>query len=78
MRNFLTLMVSTNCENDRVWPVDRPHADKKSGIKQRQKGMVWLAACSPLIILDEGKVDHTVYIEKVLPLPLKYGNETFR
>ena len=82
MRNFLTLMVSTNCENDRVWPVDRPHADKKGGIKQRQKEMVCLGASSkgitPLLILDEGTVDHTVYIEKVFPIALRYGNETFR
>ena len=40
MRNFLTLMVSTNCENDRVCPGDRPHAEKKAAIKQRQKGML--------------------------------------
>ena len=43
--------------------------------------MVWLGACSkgitPLVILDEGTVDHTVYIKKVLPVALKYGNETF-
>ena len=45
------------------------------------KVMVWLGACSkgitPLGILDEGTVDHTVYIKKVLPVALKYGNETF-
>ena len=39
--------------------------------------MVWLCACSkgitPLVILDEGTVDHTVYIKKVLPVALKYG-----
>ncbi|CAF5215756.1 unnamed protein product [Rotaria magnacalcarata] len=43
--------------------------------------MVWLGACSkgltPLVILDEGTVDHTVYIEKVLPVALKYGNQFF-
>ena len=58
---------------------------KKGGIKERrkfpQKVMVWLGACSkgitPLVILDEGKVDHTVYIKKVLPVALKYENETF-
>ncbi|CAF1266509.1 unnamed protein product [Didymodactylos carnosus] len=39
--------------------------------------MVWLGACSQdltsLVILDEGSVDHTVYIEKVLPVAKKYG-----
>ena len=43
--------------------------------------MVWLGACSngttPLVILDEGTVDHKVYIEKVLPIASKYENETF-
>ena len=41
--------------------------------------MVWLGACSkditPLVIINEGIVDHAVYIEKVLPVALKYGNE---
>ena len=66
-----------NTQNNRVWPVDRADADKRDGIKQRQKGMVWLGACSSLIIIDEGTVDHTVYIEKVPSIALKYGNETF-
>ena len=76
-----TLIVSTNCENDRVCPGDRAHAKKKAAIKQRRKLMVWLAASSkgitPLLVLDQGTGDHTVYIGKVLPLPLKYGNEAF-
>ena len=58
---------------------------KKGAIKQKRKFphkvMIWLGACSkgitPLVILDEGTVDHTVYIKKVLPVTLKYGNETF-
>ena len=54
---------------------------KKGGIKQRQEVMVWLGACSkgitPLIILDEETVDHTVYIEKVPSIALKDENETF-
>ena len=29
------------------------------------------------MILDEGTIDHTVYIKKVLVIALKYGNETF-
>ncbi len=72
-----------NSQNDRVWAVDRADADKKGGIKQRQKFpqkvMVWLSACSKgvtlLVILDERTVDHTVYIEKVRPVALKYGNQ---
>ena len=41
--------------------------------------MMWLDACSkgitPLVVLDEGTIDHTVYIEKVLPVALKYWNK---
>ena len=49
----------------------------------REKVMVWLGALAPpanhtsLVILDEGTVDHSCYIEKVLPVALKYGNEVF-
>ena len=68
-----------NTQNDRVWAVDRADADENGGIQQRrkfpQKVMVWLGACSkgltPLVILDEGTVDHTVYIEKVLSVALE-------
>ena len=74
-----------NAQNDRIWAVDREEADKKDGVKQRrkfpQKVMVCLGACSkgltPLIILDEGTVDHQRYIDQVLPVALKYGNKTF-
>ena len=70
-----------NSQNDRVWAVDRADADEKGGIQQRRKFpqnvMVWLGACSkgitPLVILDDGTVDHDYYIKKVLPVALKYG-----
>ena len=43
--------------------------------------MVWLGICPknamPLVILDERAVNHTICIEKVLPVALKYGNEIF-
>ena len=43
--------------------------------------MVWVGACSkeltPLIILDEGTMDHRRYIDEILPVALKYGNESF-
>jgi hypothetical protein len=46
-----------------------------------QKVMVWLGVCSkgvaPLVIFDQETVDRAVYIQKVLPIALKYGNETF-
>ncbi|CAM4980305.1 unnamed protein product [Rotaria socialis] len=69
-----------NSQNERVWAVDRADADKRGGIKEKrkfpQKAMVWLGVCSkgitPLVIFDEGTVDHACYIEKVLPVALKY------
>ena len=43
--------------------------------------MVWLGACSkattPLVILDDGTVDHDYYIKKALLVALKYGNKVF-
>ena len=40
-----------------------------------------LGVCSkgitPLVILDKGTVNHKVYIEKILPVALKYGNHVF-
>ena len=72
-----------NAQNDRVWAVDRADADLRGGIKQKrefpQKVMVWLGACSkglkPLVIFDGGTVDHARYIDEVLPVALKYGNQ---
>ena len=48
----------------------------------REKVRVWLSVCSSkdltlLVILDEGTVDHSSYINNVLPVTLKYGNEVF-
>ena len=43
--------------------------------------MVWLGACSkavmPLVTLNEGTIDHTVCIETVFSVTLKYGNQVF-
>ena len=47
--------------------------------KHSEKIMVWLGACSkgitPLVIFNKETVDHAVYIEKVLSVALKHGNE---
>ncbi len=32
---------------------------------------------APIVILDQETVDHVEYIEKVLPIAFKYGNDTF-
>lgn len=74
-----------NSQNDRIWAPNRDAANAKGGIKPLQKFpqkvMVWLGACSkgvtPLVILDNGTVNHTRYIKEVLPVALKYGNEVF-
>lgn len=72
-----------NVQNDRVWAPSRVEANEKGGIHQKrkfpQKVMVWLGACSkgitPLVIFEQGTVDHDRYIKEVLPVALKYGNK---
>ena len=73
-----------NAQNDRIWAVNR-EADKRGDVQQKrkfpQKVMVWLGACSmgltPLIILDEGTMDHRRNMDEILQVALKYGNESF-
>ncbi|CAM4811156.1 unnamed protein product [Rotaria magnacalcarata] len=74
-----------NSQNDRIWVVKRLAADTNGGIRQKrkfpQKVMVWLAVCSkdvsPLVIFEDGTVDHDLYIKEVLPVALKFGHDTF-
>ena len=43
-------------------------------------GVVGACSCkdlTPLVILDEGTVDHSCYIKSLLLVALKYGNEVF-
>ena len=74
-----------NSRNDRVWAVSRSEADETGAVKQRrqfpQKVIMWLAGgcskrVSPMLIFKEEMVDHDRYIRKVLPVALKYGNQT--
>ena len=70
-----------NSQNNRICA----EADIKVGIRQMrkfpQKIMVWLGACSeelsPLMISENGTVDHNRYINEVLPVALKYRNSIF-
>ena len=43
--------------------------------------MIWLEVYSkefsPLVIFENGTVDHIRYINEVLPVTLKYGNSIF-
>ena len=72
-----------NSQNDRIWAVSRVEADKRGGVKQKrkfpEKVMIWLSVCSkgvpPIVIFDEGTIDHAQYIREVLPVVLKYGND---
>ena len=74
-----------NLQNDRVWAPSRSEASERDGVVEKrkfpQKVMVWLSACSksicPLVIFEEGAVDHARYIKQVLPVALKYGNTVF-
>ena len=60
-----------NSQNERIWAPSRADADAKGAIKQIQKFskivMVWLGACSkgvsPLLIFEEGTVDHERYFQ---------------
>ncbi|CAF3799698.1 unnamed protein product [Rotaria sp. Silwood1] len=74
-----------NAQDDRIWAANRIEANKIGELKQKQQAsqeiMVWLGVCSkgisPLVIFEEGPVDHARYIDEVLPVTLKYGNKTF-
>ena len=74
-----------NAQNDRVWAVDRAAADLKGGKREKrkfpQKVLLWLGVCSkgvtPLVIFDEGSVDHQRYIREVLRVAADYGKKVF-
>mgnify|MGYP002380159210 CR=1 FL=1 len=74
-----------NSQNDRIWSANCSEVDAKGGIRQKrkflQKVMVWLGVCSkgvsPLVIFENGTVDHDRYVKEVLPIALKYGNDIF-
>ena len=59
--------VRTKSNVQEVWAVNRADADRKSDIQQGQKSpqkvMIWLSV-TPLVILDDGTVGHTIYIKK--------------
>ena len=73
-----------NSRNERVRVISRAAVDEKGDVMQKQKFsiekvMVWLGAYTtgliPLVILDEGTVDHSCYIKSALLVALKYGKE---
>ena len=74
-----------NSQNDRIWAISCSEAYIKDGIRQickfLQKIMISLGARSkglpPLVIFENGAVDHNCYINEVLPVALKYWNSIF-
>lgn len=70
-----------NTQNDRFWAIDRREADQKGGRMQKrkfpQRVMVCSKGVSPLVILNNGTVDHERYIREVLPVAVKFGNKCF-
>ncbi|CAF3831064.1 unnamed protein product [Rotaria magnacalcarata] len=72
-------------QNGRIWAVNRAATDTKGGIRRKRKSphkvMVWFGVCSkgvsPLVIFENGTLDHDRYIKEVLPVALKYGNDMF-
>ena len=67
-----------NSQNDRICA----EADIKGDIVNfRKKVMVWFGACfkkpSPLVVFENGTVDHNRYINEVFPFTLKYVNSIF-
>ncbi|CAF1452283.1 unnamed protein product [Rotaria magnacalcarata] len=75
-----------NTQNDRFSTANRGEANQKGGIHQKKKFpakvMVWLGACSkgifPLVIFQQGTIDHDRYIKELLPVTLRCGNHVFR
>ena len=74
-----------NSENDQIWTVNLSEANKTGGIKQKkkfsQKVMVWFGVrsqgISPLVIFEDGIVDHARYVEEVLLAALAYGTKIY-
>ena len=72
-----------NSQNVTFWAPSRIEADAKGGIEEIQKLMkkvtMWLGVCSkgvyPLVIFEEGTVDHERHIQEVLSVALKFGND---
>ncbi|KAL4500781.1 hypothetical protein ABPG72_020015 [Tetrahymena utriculariae] len=72
-----------NTQNDRIGAVDRAQADLKGGIFQKQKFpqkvMVWIGVSSrglsPLVFLPKGGINSQIYIDQVLPVSKKFGDD---
>ena len=73
-----------NVQNDQIWAINRTEAEKNGGIQQKKNytknyGMVgsMFKGCFTISNFEKGTVDHALYINKVLLVALKYGNQMF-
>ena len=73
-----------NSRNETIWAASRTEVDTRGGIREVQKFpknvLTWLGVYSKgvslLVVFEEGTVDHERYIQEVLPVALKFGNDT--
>ena len=70
-----------NIQNDRVWAPSRVEANECGGIKMKRKfppsGDGLAERITPLVIFEEGTLNHDRYIKEILPVALEYGNKVF-
>ena len=74
-----------NIQNDHIWTPSRAEANENGGVMSRkkfsQKVMVCIGTClkgiTPLVLSEEGTLDHHQYIKEVFPVALKYENKVF-
>ena len=72
-----------NVQNERIWVASRQEADAKGGIKNKHKFPTKVMVClgafreglTTPVILDNGTLNREKYIEYVLLVVLKCGNE---
>lgn len=72
-----------NIQNDRIWAPNRRESDEQGGVHQKKKFpggvMVWLGASAKgltkLVIFDKGTVNTDVYLDRVLPVAKKFGDQ---
>ena len=81
--NFFDLDGIYNAQNDLIWAPSREEADQRGTVYEKNrfltKVIVWLGVCARgftmLVILEDGTMDAQRYIEEVLSLAVKHGNQ---
>ena len=85
MRNFLAWIVCTTFEVISFWLLVVPKRTKV--VESRPKGSFYKGSCvgsvcarkvsTPLMVFEEGTLDHHRYIKEVLLVAVRYGNKVF-